>query len=672
MSPLFLTPIGATRRSQRLSGDSRPPLASVIGPLGRLLLVLLALFLNVSFVNAQGGPAARPVVNSRRDAAPVGPLHGTDLDGQLHRLGRSAECRGVLVVFLATQCPISNGYIPQLNQMATAYQTRGIEFYGVICDRAATRAEMVQHRRQFRIRFSVLFDAAGDLRDRLQATHTPQVFLMTPQGDIVYRGRIDDRHVGLGQQTVTVRRQYLADALKAVTGGKAILTAETEPIGCLIEEPGQAGDSSGPTYARDVAPIIQTHCADCHRPGMAAPFPLLTFSDVGRRARQVALVTEMRLMPPWKPEHGFGDFRDRRGLSPREIQILQEWAAAGAPEGNPADLPPPRKFAPGWQLGKPDLVLQMPEPFDVPADGPDIYQYFVIPTHLAEDRLVAAIEFRPGNPQVVHHASLYYDVTGAARQLDEQDPGPGYRRFGGPGFVPTGSLGGWALGVTPRRLPDHMGRPLQRRSDIVMQVHYHPTGKPEQDQSRLGIYFAPRTAHKLVAELAVANMDLKIPPGDRSFHHRASYELPVNTEILSASPHMHLLGRRIQAVAHLPDGRTVPLIRIRNWEFNWQDAYHYKEPIRLPAGTRIEVDILYDNSASNPHNPHSPPIAVGWGEESTDEMGICFFDVTTDRLEELRFLVRHNRDDIARQSARLKPKERLGGHSPFVFAPERE
>lgn len=594
-----------------------------------------------------------PSANRHEVLASVGPLKGTDLDGRLHRLGQSPQCRGIVVVFLATKCPISNAHLPALNRMAERFGAEGMEFYGVISETTVSRSEAVAHRDEYGIDFPVLFDASGELLSRLQPTHTPQAFVLTPEGDVLYSGRIDDRYVEVGRKKLEAQQHDLKRAVEAVAAGEPVPVAKTEPVGCLIETPDPDRAGGEVTFTREIAPIIYNNCMGCHRPGESAPFPLIRYEEVSQRARQIRQVTQSGFMPPWRPAPDFGEFRNERRLSDREIELLAEWAEAGAPRGDPADLPPKPEFAEGWRLGEPDRVYRLPEPFPIPADRSDVYQYFVIPTELQEDKIVEAIEFRPTNPRVVHHASLYYDTTGTARQLDQEDPGPGYERFGGPGFLPAGTLGGWAPGVTPRKLPEGIGRIIEAGADLVVQIHYHPTGKPETDQSVIGVHFAEQPAEKLVAEILVANFDLIIPPGERRHHHHASYTVPVDVTLHSAAPHMHYLGREMKVTAALPDGEIKPLIWIKDWDFNWQDRYIYKRPIHLPAGTRIDVEAWYDNSAGNPFNPNSPPVEVRWGERSADEMGICFFDVTTDRPEDRRFLYRHNQRYLYEQYRRL-------------------
>jgi hypothetical protein len=388
------------------------------------------------------------------------------------------------------------------------------------------------------------------------------------------------------------------------------------------------------TYCKDVAPILYRRCASCHRPGEVAPFSLMTYQDAAKRARQLSAVTRNRLMPPWRPAPGYGEFRDARRLTDEEVATIQRWAEAGAPEGNPRELPPRPAFADGWQMGEPDLVLTMPQPFTVPADGPDLFQCFVIRIPLSGDQYVAGFEVRPGNRRVVHHALMFLDATGRARQKDAEDPAPGYSSFGDPGFLPTGALGAWAPGVTPFRLPEGVGTMLRRGSDLVMQVHYHPTGKVEADQTKVGLYLLKSLPKKIAVSLPILKHNLDIPPGVKRHREATAFSTPVDLEVIGITPHMHLLGQEMKTTALLPDGSTTPMIWIKEWDFNWQGQYQYVRPLYLPRGSRIDMEAFYDNSADNPLNPNRPPERVGWGPESTDEMALCMILVAVDRFSE--------------------------------------
>ena len=398
--------------------------------------------------------------------------------------------------------------------------------------------------------------------------------------------------------------------------------------------------AEGPTFNKDVAPILWKNCAGCHRPGEVGPFSLLTYQDAAKRAEFLEEVTASGQMPPWKPESGFGSFLDARRLSGAEIKTIAAWSDAGSPEGDAKDLPSLPKFPEGWQLGTPDLVLKPSEAFDVPASGDDIYRCFVIPIPIDTDKTVAAVEFRPGNRKVVHHALLYLDSTGAAKRKDESDVGPGYASFGGPGILPTGGLGGWAPGSVPRMLPEGVGKMLRKGSDLVLQVHYHPDGKAERDQSVVGIHFTKTPAKTIVAGIAVRSRELDIPPGAGRHHVTAeSAPLPVDAKALGIAPHMHYIGKEMKVVALLPDGKVTPMIWIKDWDFNWQGQYQYQSPVLLPKGTVIKLDAYYDNTVENPRNPSKPVKRVRWGEQTTDEMCLLGVQVITDTPADLMKIV---------------------------------
>jgi mono/diheme cytochrome c family protein len=578
-------------------------------------------------------------------------LRGVDLEGTTRRLGQGTGTRAVVIAFLATECPISNGCIPALNEIAAAGTKNGVEVYGVHAVPGLTRTAANQHSKEFDVRFPILFDASGELRTKLAPTHTPHAFLLTREGVVQYNGAIDNRYSAVGRKALRATENYLQDALSATLSSKAIATPAMPPIGCLLESASTDAAHRNVTYSRDVAPILFTNCVGCHRPGQSAPFSLLSYEDAARHARQIAEVTRTRQMPPWKAVPGFAHFKDERRLSDCEIATLAAWADAGKPQGDPADLPPIPSFSNDWRLGKPDLILKVPQAFELPAQGNDRHQHFVLNVRQTENRLVSAVEFRPGNPRIVHHACFYLDNTGAARKLDAADAGPGYGGNGGAGFAPQSTLRSWLPGITPRRLPDGSGRLMMKGSDLVLELHYQCSGKVETDQSTVGLYFAPKKARQLVGEMQILNYALDIPAGEKWHKHSATYTLPAEAILLDCAPHMHLLGKEMKATATCPDGRVVPLVWVKDWNYLWQEQYEYVEPVRLPKGTRIDVDAWYDNSPGNPLNPYSPPRRVTWGEQTKEEMGICHFQYTCDRADDLLTITRHYNEYRAAQAA---------------------
>jgi mono/diheme cytochrome c family protein len=396
------------------------------------------------------------------------------------------------------------------------------------------------------------------------------------------------------------------------------------------------GKAAAVTFSEHVAPILYDNCVTCHRAGEVAPFPLITFEDAVKRGKSLVKVTESRVMPPWHAAHGYGEFADERRLTDAQIATIHDWVDGGMPRGDAAKMPALPTFVDGWRLGTPDLVLEMAEPFEIPAAGPDIYRNFVLPTGLTEDRWVRAIEYRPGTRTVVHHSLFQYIRGGAAAKLVNADGQPGYRGAMPvafvPGFAPAGELGAWAVGGTPRSLPEGLALPLPKGSDFVLQLHLHPSGKPERERSKVGIYFAAGPPQKRIREMGVPGLfgltsGLDIPPGEKHFTITGTLKLPADMIVLSVMAHAHYLGKEFTATATLPDGSTRPMLWIRDWDFNWQDRYFYKEPVALPKGTKIDVSITYDNSADNPRNPCNPPRRVQWGMQSLDEMGNLRFQM---------------------------------------------
>jgi mono/diheme cytochrome c family protein len=396
----------------------------------------------------------------------------------------------------------------------------------------------------------------------------------------------------------------------------------------------QGADTGLITFNKDIAPIIFNNCTGCHHTGEVAPFALMNYSDVRRHSHEIADLTAHRQMPPWKPEQGFGDFVGARRLTDQQIELIGQWVKQGRPEGNPSDLPPTPKFKSGWTLGEPDMIVRMPQPFNVRADGPDQYRVFVIPLNLTKDQYVTAVEYRPSNPRIVHHSLFYLDNSGMARQLEAESPDkPGYARTGSPGFVPSGGLGGWAPGVTPRFLPDGVGRPVRAGADLVLHTHFHPSGKPEKEQSMVGLYFAKKPPEKLLVSIPHGSNRIDIPAGDKDYVVENSFTLPRDVELQAVFPHAHLVCRQIKVTATLPDGKLLPLIWIKDWDWNWQDYYQYSHVLKIPAGTKVTMRFTYDNSTDNPHNPSNPPQRVRHGEQTKDEMALVFYQILIDRNE---------------------------------------
>ena len=369
-------------------------------------------------------------------------------------------------------------------------------------------------------------------------------------------------------------------------------------------------------------------CAGCHRPGEVAPFSLLSYRDASKRAKLIRSVISERIMPPWKGEPGIGHFVDERRLTAEQIALITGWVDGGAPEGDPADLPAAPQFTAGWQLGEPDRVVTMPEPYSLVAEGRDEYRCFVIPLEIPAGKYISAVEYRPGNRRIVHHAVLTSLPHQAAQ--DKLAGGDG-KSFGSglspPGQLLPGPLGIWTPGKQPRPLPDGYAAAWPAGADLVLQLHLHPSGKPETEQSSIGLHFTDEKPRGRVRMMMLSNNRVDIPAGASSHAIEATTTLKQPAEIFGVFPHMHLIGRTVNLTATLPDGSVEPLISIGDWDFNWQNYYQYASPVRLPAGTRIDGRWTYDNSDANPANPSSPPKRVTYGEQTTNEMAIAVIDI---------------------------------------------
>jgi hypothetical protein len=388
-------------------------------------------------------------------------------------------------------------------------------------------------------------------------------------------------------------------------------------------------DAAQVTFSETIAPIVYEHCVSCHRPGEIGPFSLISYDDVAQRGAKIAEVTASRYMPPWHPAHGSGTFVGERRLSDDEITAIGVWVEQGMQRGDPARMPQLPSLAEGWQLGEPDLVLEMPAAFEVPMHAHDVYRNFVLPTGLTEDRWVRAVELRSSARAAAHHALFAHVRQGSFAGRDGADGQPGFAGSMAVGFVPGqggGSLGGWAVGGQGLLLPEGLALPLPAGTDFLLQMHFHSTGNAARERAQVGLYFAAGPPSKALASLDLPPLfgfgaGIEIPAGASDYVIRDTFTLPADVLAHVTWAHAHYLGKQITVEATLPDGSTLPLLWIPDWDFNWQEFYVYQQPIRLPKGTRVDAAIRYDNSASNRRNPHDPPQAVRWGLQSEDEMG---------------------------------------------------
>ncbi|HEX5052181.1 MAG TPA: tetratricopeptide repeat protein [Planctomycetota bacterium] len=396
------------------------------------------------------------------------------------------------------------------------------------------------------------------------------------------------------------------------------------------------GASTGPTFAGDVASLVYSSCTPCHRPGGPTPFSLLGYDDVYKRRQKIVEVTGARLMPPWLPSHG--EFLGDRRLAGESITMLRQWVEAGAPRGDVATEPKCPDFPEGWQLREPDLVVTVAQDVVVPPSGPDLFRNYVIPVQLDGVRFVEAVEIRPGSA-AVHHAVLVVDETREARRRDALDAEPGFPGMDlGNARPPDGHFLGWTPGKRARRGRDGTAWRLSPGCDLVLQLHLTPTGKRETLRPRIGLYFTDVPPRAVFYPLTLFSQDIDMAAGDSDYVVRDHLVIPVPVAVDSIYPHAHYLCRQMVASVTPPGGASRELLRIDRWDFDWQDDYTFREPVPLPAGTRIEFEYHYDNSAANPSNPSSPPRRVRLGQESTDEMATLGLQVSTADLDARRRL----------------------------------
>jgi peroxiredoxin len=593
------------------------------------LPVLLAAVMAVSAVSPgtpQGNPDSKPASKA------VTNFTLTDGGGKKWVL-HEQKAKAVVVVFLAAECPMSNGYLPALSDCAKKYADSGVTVIGVFPDPDTTAAELATHAKEYKIPFPVFRDSEQVAVRALGAKITPEVVVLDDKFTVRYRGRIDDGYTARLKQKPMVKRHDLTLALDELLAGKAVSMPEAKAFGCPIalgEKKPDATDAPV-TFYKDVLPLLQSHCQACHRPGQVGPFALTSYKEAAKWGELCLEEVKARRMPPWKPAPNpllVGD----RSLPADAMKTIEKWVSQGMPEGNPKDAPAAVKYSDDWTFGEPDLILEAPADAVVAAKGPDLFRVMVFPTNYTEDKYIVAMEVKPSNPRVVHHTVQLLDTTGAARRLaaeadknkkpDDPDRGPGYIVNMGFGFFPdfTNLLNGWAPGMLPKMFQEGIGQRMPKGADICVQFHYHRTGKVETDRTKVGVYFAKKPVTEQFVSIPAPALFWSIPPGEKNYKVDSSWRMTDDAVVYRLTPHMHLIGKDIELLATPPGEKERTLIRIPAWDFNWQEQYELKEPLKLPKGTILHVRGTYDNSADNPNNPNSPPQVVRLGEQTTNEM----------------------------------------------------
>lgn len=533
-----------------------------------------------------------------------------DADGERQALTMIGGAAMVIVV-RDLDCPVSRKYAPRLKTLQDHFAGLGgdgVSFLYLFPGQAHSVDEMRQDMAEHGHRGLLARDPDGTLARALRLRTTSEVLVLDRARTLRYRGAIDDQY-GIGYQKDTPAHHYLRDAVEALLERRAIAVSATTAPGCLAEHEAAGAEEAaagGITYHNRISRIIQNHCQTCHREGGAGPFGLETHAQVMAKRKMIGYVIEDRIMPPWGAKHEPGKWLNDPTLAARDEADLLAWIENGAPEGDPQDGPVPAEWSQDWQIGTPDLVLQLPKPIQIPAEGRMSYQYVKVKNPLKEDRWVRAMELRPTAPQVVHHALVF---------LGKEMHGGGLKGYF-TGLVP---------GETVSAFDEGFGKLLPAGETLIFQLHYTTNGKATTDQTELAFVFHDKKPERQIHTLAASSTDFIIPPGADNHQVVAEYPVQVAGTILSFSPHTHLRGKAFRYDLIHADGRIVELIDISRYDFNWQLRYKLAEPVFVPRGSKIRATAWYDNSAKNPANP-DPTKAVRYGEQTWDEMMIGYFE----------------------------------------------
>ena len=577
------------------------------------LLILLALA-----AGARAGDAPAPVGSRIADFTLTDAATGKPWS----LAEKTRESKGTVVVFLASGCPSSTAYVPRLAELYKKYNPKGITFVAVYSHPTDEPADVAKHATDTALPFVAVRDADMAVAKKFAVERVPSAALLDSTRTVRYAGRIDDQY-SPNVHKAKPGTSELASALSAYCDGLEIRVTHAPAAGCLLAKPKGAASAGEPvTYHKQVARIFQARCQDCHRPGEAGPFSLLTYKSAKGWADMIREVVSDGTMPPWHADAPFGHFKNDRRLSPDEKATLLAWVDQGCPEGDPAEAPEPRKFLDGWRLPRqPELVLKMNKPVHVPAAylgglmGMP-YQYVLAGDPFPEDTWIEGVEVRPEYRAVVHHIIAFIIPPGRSLQDLARE-----QNFG------ELILGAYVPGDRPAVLPKGYAKKIPKGSHVLFEMHYTPNGRAGKDQSMAGILVAKGKPEHEVTSIAIMNGRFQIPPGDPNHVVRSVHEFPDESVLLSLTPHMHVRGKSFKYELVTVDAnrmeRREVLLNVPKYDFNWQVAYEPAKAVPLPAGSRIECTAVYDNSAANPFNP-DPTKRVRWGNQTYEEMMIGF------------------------------------------------
>lgn len=522
------------------------------------------------------------------------------------------DAKAVVIVFTSASCPVCTGYVPRLAEIAKKHAGDKVTWVGIASHPADDTDTVARYARGAGLPFPLVKDDGTALADKLQVDRVPTVLVLDAGRTVRYAGRVDDQ-LAPNVHKAKATTSELADALAAVVKGDDVKVAHTTAAGCKLAHPRVVAKADPPvTYHKHVAAVIQSKCQDCHRPGEAGPFALLTFRQAKSWSAMLREVVADDVMPPWHATAPHGHFKNDRRLTAAEKETLLAWVDHGCPEGDAADAPPPRKFVDGWRLGRePDEVLRMADAVNVPASGDVPYQYVQVGAPFPEDRWVTAVEVRPEHRTVVHHIIAFILPPGTS-PLDLA--GPGFGRY---------MLGAYVPGDQPIIAAPGQAKKVPKGSSILLEVHYTPNGRAVSDRSAIGLCYTKQAPEIELHSVSVMNNKFRIPPGAENHEVKATFTFDAASTLVSLTPHMHVRGKAFRYELVSPGGTRQTILDVPRYDFNWQSSYNFATPLQVPAGTVLECTAWYDNSAKNPFNP-DPKKTVRWGNMTTNEMMIGF------------------------------------------------
>ena len=525
-----------------------------------------------------------------------------------HELYRLADAPAVVIITQENGCPVCRNMAPSLRELQKAYAPKGVEFFMLNSNLQDSREAVLQEAKAYGFDLPILMDANQLVGEQLGVTRSAEVFVVDPKTwKVVYHGPLDDR-ITYERQKAEAGERWAADALDALLAGHAPKVASHPGIGCLIEFPerDKAASWASISYARTIAPLLESKCVSCHQDGGIGPFAMKNYAMVRGHAKMIREVIRVNRMPPWRADPHVGTFQRDMSLSPTQIKTIVHWVEAGAPRGEgPDPLGAVERHAPEWPLGKPDLILDIPA-FTIPAQGIVDYQRPIIPNPEKEGKWLRASTIKVEQRQGVHHFLTGY--------LDEipKDGEALESRWGV-------SVGGYAVGSESVIAPRNAGAYIPPGGAIGFQAHYTPFGKEATDHSQIALYFYDKKSRLVMHNVAIADLTISIPPNDGAHQEIAYLKFLKDALLYSAFPHAHYRGAASYLSIRYADGTEKLLLALPKYDFNWQRDYAFAEPVKVPAGAMLVARYIYDNTRRNPANP-DPNRTVPWGDQSFDEM----------------------------------------------------